>query len=101
MIKIDTKKAILLFFTFLNFMIAVASVIFTLTFAYIMFESGDSLSACFLVFLSGMSNNDIRLSIYKRTLKEDEKNPNVYSSWAKTISNEALSYCGIESITQY
>ena len=35
-------------------------------------------------------------SIYERTLKEDEKNPNVYSSWAKAISNEALSYCGIE-----
>lgn len=50
--KIDAKKVFLLLFTFLNFMIAVASVIFTLTFAYIMFESGDSLSACFLVFLS-------------------------------------------------
>ena len=31
----------------------------------------------------GMSDDDVRLSIYKRTLKEDEKNPNVYSSWAK------------------
>jgi hypothetical protein len=52
MVKIDTKKAILLFFTFLNFIIAAASVVFVLTFAYIMFQGGDSLSACFLVFLS-------------------------------------------------
>ena len=57
--------------------------------------------ATFDNFFEKLGDENSQLSIYKRTLKEDEKNPNVYSSWAKTISNEALSYCGIESITQY
>lgn len=50
--KIDTRKVMLLLFTFINFIIAIASVIFTLSFAYIMFKGGDTLSAFFLVFLS-------------------------------------------------
>ena len=57
--------------------------------------------ATFDNFFGMSSDKNSQLSIYKRTLKEDEKNPNVYSTWAKAISNEALSYCGIESITQY
>ena len=57
--------------------------------------------ATFDNFFEKLGDENSQLSIYKRTLKEDEKNPNVYSSWAKAISNEALSYCGIESITQY
>jgi len=37
-----------------------------------------------------------KMSLYERVLKTDAQNPNVYSTWAKAISNEALSYCGIE-----
>ena len=52
--------------------------------------------ATFDNFFEKSNDENSKLSIYERTLKEDEKNPNVYSSWAKAISNEALSYCGIE-----
>jgi hypothetical protein F3_00972 len=37
-----------------------------------------------------------KMSLYERVLKTDAQNPNVYSTWAKAISNEALSYCGVE-----
>ena len=33
---------------------------------------------------------------YERILKQDEQNPNVYSNWAKNISNQALSYCDVK-----
>ena len=50
--KVDARKVILLLFTFINFIIAIASVVFTLMFAYVMFKGGDTLSAFFLIFLS-------------------------------------------------
>ena len=49
---IKNKNLALLLFTLINFILAIAGVIFTYTLAYIMFQGGDTLAGCFVSLLA-------------------------------------------------
>jgi len=52
MCAIKNKNLALLLFTLINFILAIAGVIFTYTLAYIMFKGGDTLAGCFVSLLA-------------------------------------------------